>query len=497
MLAVDPRPEARPALTVIIPLGDARIDAIGQVRSWTLGQTMPRERYQVIAVGDGTAPDVEAAIAADMAPHDQLVRCAPGEHVVARSLIGARHAAGDILVFAEHHVIAAPDCVEAANRYFDQNPAIAGGTLEWHHRDGAAHGHLDAKWFAQMRAMGQRSGGWEVLRTGEYGLRRAAYFALGGHQSRYGLFADTILSARARDTGIALATIRGARITHISATMRDHLHHIADYTAGECTWRAEFGDVAAERSIGHAHAWANRAGLDAATNLRAVVSALRALGRGLPEALRSESRPRFTRLAREAIRRMYPDLLGARYRIARAWLKTHWSALRATRLGWRRDARWAHFERSWRGMIEVTRLRAAMMHAREPAFLPPRSGAWPIAEIPPAHRVGFHGLEMDGVEFRWSEPIVMLRLAPMPGRCRVTIKTRPTRGAPLPHLRGAFWGARRVGAISGGEDRINLDFAVGSRGPRWLILVIDPWFAPGDERRLGLPITSVSVEPIA
>ena len=55
----------RAKLSVVIPLVDARGDIARHVRSWTAGQTLPRERFQVILASAKVAHSFFVAADAD------------------------------------------------------------------------------------------------------------------------------------------------------------------------------------------------------------------------------------------------------------------------------------------------------------------------------------------------------------------------------------------------------------------------------------------------
>jgi hypothetical protein len=202
----DDGPTGEPAsqllLSIVVPLGDSRTHPIQNMTCWTEAQTRRGREYQVIAVSDGTDLAMEAAIADVLRPHDKLLRCSPDEHVLARLARGAHCADAGLLFFAEHHCIPEATCVDATIRFFERRPEVAIGVLTMKQRHGAADGGLHERWFASVEEDWARSADWIRIRTGAFAMRKHAYFALGAHDGRYGLFADEILGAKAHHAGL-------------------------------------------------------------------------------------------------------------------------------------------------------------------------------------------------------------------------------------------------------------------------------------------------------
>src|SRR5262245_15158929 len=99
---------APPRLSVVVPLADHRGHALEAIQSWTQRQTSPRASYEVVVIIDGREPDLEAIVAQKLAPHDQLIHVDHGSlHECYNA--GACAASGQILLFTESHVKAAPD----------------------------------------------------------------------------------------------------------------------------------------------------------------------------------------------------------------------------------------------------------------------------------------------------------------------------------------------------------------------------------------------------
>ena len=490
-VAATPR---RPRLSVLLPLGDARLDAVDNVAAWTEGQSCDSRDFEIIAVGDGNDPDMEMAVAKILRPHDKFITSPPTEHVLARLARAAKHADADILLFAEHHCLPDSRCVDATIRFFDQRPDAAIGMFAERHRLAAARGELNQQWFTEMEALGLRAQT-RKLQTGTLTMRRDRYLALGGHDGRYGLFADEILTAATRREGLTGDRIAGTVMTHITATMSEHRRHVEDFTRGECAFLAANDPAFCEKYFGHVHVWANRGGLDPDLARTTATMIGRVLLSDLCAARDKAAFQDIANLSRELGRHLLPATFGPRASLAFARARMRWSELRCL-LSRDPARRWDHYHRAWQRMIDCTRLSCAMDHSDIPATVPATPDVWSIVDIPEAQRIGFYGLEdWQGAPFRWSEPVMMIRIARPPGRVRVAVDMLPARSDASRHIRTVFWGGRRVTDIAIDDGRIRFPIDIVSSQPQWLSIIATPLVAPDDSRRLGIPVRALSFTP--
>ncbi len=486
----------QPRLSVLLPLGDARSDAVDNVAAWTKGQSCDSRDFQIVAVADGSDPDMDTAVARILRPHDKFITCPRTEHFMARITLAAKHADGDILMFAEHHCVPDTDCVVATIRFFDERPDTAAGILTEKQRAGAPHGELDERWFTEMKALSLESYGRMKLITGVSTMRRDSYLALGGHDGRYGLFADEILTVAANRAGLVVDLIPDTAMIHITATMREHQHHVEDYTRGECAFLVVNDPAFAERYLGHAHVWANRWAFDPGLARSTASQLSRVLVRDLCSARDKAAFHGVASHSRELARRLLLGTLGPRAVLAFARAQTRWSELRTVRPGRDPAKRWHHYYRSWERMINCTRLDCALDHCEIPATAPATPDVWSICDIPETQRIGFHGLEdWEGAPFRWSEPVMMIRIARPPGRVRVTVDTLPARGDTPRYVRAVFWGGRRIADIAIDDRSIQFPIDIASPQPQWLTIITNPLVARSDSRRLGVPVCGLSFMP--
>ena len=68
------RRRPNPLLTVVYPAVDVRGPAVQRLRTWTQGQTLPREAYRVIVGWDCKKPSEESELASLLAATDELIR---------------------------------------------------------------------------------------------------------------------------------------------------------------------------------------------------------------------------------------------------------------------------------------------------------------------------------------------------------------------------------------------------------------------------------------
>ena len=102
-----------PEISVVIPLTDARGDAIEHLRTWTHGQSLARERYQVVIASDGAEPEVDRALEALLEQQDSF-EVIPGAGLLRLYNAAAGAATAPWLLLTENHCQGEPDCLEQA-----------------------------------------------------------------------------------------------------------------------------------------------------------------------------------------------------------------------------------------------------------------------------------------------------------------------------------------------------------------------------------------------
>ena len=199
--------------SVIVPLYDCRdagTDALGAA----LGQDLPRERFEVIAVVDASADrSVSDAL---LAQCDRVVESNADfgavESEIALFTAGSRAASGDWLFFTEGHTVLDPDALAALARHLEREPACA---IVCGRRSNHARTRLGLLVGANNdvhEARAQRHGNFTLGANST--IRRDAFVALGGLDPRFSRFGETVLYERALAARVRIDAIDAVLCTH-------------------------------------------------------------------------------------------------------------------------------------------------------------------------------------------------------------------------------------------------------------------------------------------
>jgi hypothetical protein len=479
-------------ITVVYPLIHTRGGAASRVRTWARDQTLARECYRVVVASDGADPPEEREVEALLSPQDELVR-APGAPDAGLWNAGAARAGTPWLVFTEGHCLATPGCLQAVARWIATGPAEGVGNFLVGHAGDRVVARLSRRWFGQVQARWRSPEEWPRVHRAGFAIRADAFQGVGGFEPDYGQFAPPFLSARLHVRGVAIGSVTGAAVVHVDDDrMRGHHADTADHARGELDARSRNDPVFFERYFGHAPLWANR--------LRGQPRVGRVLARAvLATAL---ARPDRLRTLGPHVR----SLLGAGVapRVALHRLAVGLDELAIERLPLPAGWQWSRFLRAHARVVHLAQLEWVRRHD---GLAPPGRGPgrWPIEALGPETIVGVHALEEHGGRrFRWTEPVVLLRLALAEGGHVLRIETGGLR-AP---------GSAVIAVVVGGRALpralLSLDQPGGlvvTLPPRWsaaardgIVLVCSP-LVPAragvpDERLLGLPILSLAVERV-
>ncbi len=492
-------------LSLVVPLADARGDALEHLRSWIDGQTHPRERYQLVVVSDSSLPESDAEIAARLRPQDRFLTC-PGANEMTLYSEGARAAESEILFWTELHCIARPDCIAEVVTFMRTHGELAGGYLANDRLNRNDLARMEEFLYTETHKIWGREDHWDKVRFHGFAIRNRIYRQIGGLEPDYALFCTPVLGARLHSAGHRLGMIPTAWVTHINnAELVSHHSNVANYVLGECAFRESHDPDYCERYLGHAHEWANR--------YRYVEGNGRALARSAAKVFAREALSSLSRLRPGRAARKLGGAVAARAgALPGLGVRTLWKRLQLAALEWYanhfcRDTNrlWKTYERAWRAAISLTRLEYIRAHPPQPVSPARTPELWPISGITDVSRIGFHGLEEQGrQQFRWSEPCAMLRLS-LPRRdCEVTLRTGGIRGVPQDYVRGIFWNRHRVPPGHIRHDQQDIHIRIQSEWFRndpvqLLVWVCDPLIparhGSPDDRRLGLPLVAVEVRP--
>lgn len=112
-------------LSVVIATHNRR-DLLGRVADAILAQSLPRERYELIIVDDGST-DGTGALCAELAKRPG-VRCLrqPNRGAAAARNLGIRAAAGDIVAFTDDDCLVPPEWLERLADGYARHPEVVG-----------------------------------------------------------------------------------------------------------------------------------------------------------------------------------------------------------------------------------------------------------------------------------------------------------------------------------------------------------------------------------
>src|SRR5262245_14539061 len=159
-----------PQLAVIYPIVNVRGRAVDRVRTWTHGQTLPRERYRVVVAFDGADPPQERDVLPLLGPGDELFSV-PGASDADLWNAGAARAGTAWLVITEGHCLARPGCLEAVARWIAMNPSAEAGNFDVDHNDDYLIARISRRWFDMIHARWDAPDEWPRLHRAGCAIR--------------------------------------------------------------------------------------------------------------------------------------------------------------------------------------------------------------------------------------------------------------------------------------------------------------------------------------
>jgi hypothetical protein len=482
-------------LAVIYPIVEVRGRAADRVRTWTQGQTLPRESYRVVVAFDGTDPPQERDVLPLLGPGDELFSV-PGAHDAELWNAGAARAGTTWLVITEGHCLARPGCLEAVTRWIAANPTADVGNFDVDHNDGYLIARISRRWFDMIHARWDAPGEWPRLHRAGFVIRADVFEASGGFEGAYGQFAIPLLAARLHARGIRIERVPGAAVLHHDdERMSGHHYDTADFARGELEARSRNGAVFFERYFGHAPIWSNRRREQprvAGRMVRAIAAAMMV-------------HPRRAADLASLLRPLVPAMFaGIAARVALHRLIIALDELAVERLPLPAKWRWSRFLRAHARVVRLAQLEWIRSRAAAPT-LPLAPGRLPIEQLGPDTIVGVHALEEHlGRLFRWTEPVVQLHLAPFEREHELRIETGGIRGDPLAAVVAVVLDRRLLPKkmLSRDGDGTLVLRLPSCRRPAAgsdVIIVCAP-LAPArtgssDRRLLGLPVISIASVP--
>lgn len=497
-----PNAIAAPAFSVVIPLYDWRDSPLDCIRSWTHKQSLARDRFEVLVVGNGTNPTLEQQVAAMLPPQDRLLHAGvPNEIELYNE--GAKAARGGMLVFTENHCMAAGDCLERLAAWFDAHPGMDGACLNSVTAKINTFARMEDLVFEARFSDWKTPEHWHKALLRGFAVRRAVFDDVGGFDARHHLFADVLMSAKLREGGRNIGFADKASVVHLNTTAFPELfEHVSEYAAGECLFRAEHDAAYCEKYFGHSEVWSRRLALrpDVAAELYAA----------LVEARRAAGFRRALRLWRTSLAFWPARTFGPRAHRWMAWLSVAKARVRYE--FWRFDEgrRLAAFRDWWSNAGQYVRTGTILKNLAKP--LPPAglvdlqdgTASIPMPAFPEPQLVCFHGLEThQGKTFRWSAPVAQMLLRLPAGHYEVALDTGGIRGNPGAYLLGLSWNGRPVerSRCKIGDDSVAFEVPAveAHAGDQRLTLVAEPLDArrSPEARSLGMPVRGISFRALS
>jgi hypothetical protein len=478
--------------TILVPLPFHRGEALGSVPTWTHQQAFPRDDYEVVLLSDGSDPRLVQQLARLLTPLDRI-ETYPGRHEFQMYTQAAAQARGDFLVITEGHCQAEPEFLVEMDRFLRANPTFRVACGKSLALTANRIARMDAFWVEHGFAQPWQPGNYERVIRHALAVERLLFLEIGGFDPETGYYSERPLGAALCDRGVSVGSVPRARVRHHYRTgLLELWPFVKDMVQGEYAFR------------------------------RKTPARYLSLYFGAAE----EPRRPTAEFSQAVCRAFGSVLLGQRGHVTFAWERSLWKHflrhLPAALLGqsWYRAARFLSVARSlaacwlqyfnegnlrlayqelWQNMVRLARLDVPDLEGPPAAFDQQRRSRWSVDEWPTDRLFGAHGPELyQGVAFRWTEPVFMLRLPAVSGPTELVLETRrlmPLPAKPLVFLDGSLLDENRVVVES---DAVRCFLPVsksnGVKGPV-VVVVCRPFQARSkgilDYRVLGLPLFGI------
>ena len=472
-----------PEISVLLPMQEDRDHGVECVRMWVEGQTLARERYEIVIAAPGVDPELETAVREVLGARDVFV-----EHRTTNEPelfnAAARASSGRYLFFTEAHCVPEPDCLEQMLDHLGATEAVGARGRSLGFAEGR-FGELERIVYEGDMAPCETPDHWLKVLIHSLAIRRDAYLDTGGFRPRYTDFGEWALQMHLLERGHRIEFAPGPAVRHAYTGELDVVDfHVRDFVHGELRFLTEEPTplwepyVTHPRELREAEALTRRgardvvrAGVAAARGGIARRAALRAVLRALPWALAGRGGPLAAMRAVTAAGRARVRLLRDPERQLRAYRRWWSDCAHAGRLEWLAQntgedglAQWA-----------------------------PEAGLdVDLTDLGRSGLLGFHPPEESGQgeRHRWTEPFALIWLgSPAPGG-RARLELAPLRTEhELQATRVVVPGSPARRPQITGPDLLEFDLPAGAR---WLGLAsarkrLPPGAAP-DPRPLGLPV---------
>jgi hypothetical protein len=483
------------AVSVIIAYEDLRAKA-EHVRTWTEGQTMPGDQYEVIVVTDGAHPRVEAEIARYLRPQDVLV-CSPGTERFLLCNVGADAARSDTFFFTEDHCLAEAGGVALAARVLkDQKSECV--TLGWGNINDSYVGLFEERVTMQNMDIWHGPDHWNTLRARGFVITRRAFERAGRFPAGYGIFAEALFTARLHESGVRTGYTPEVGVRHInSESLADlagnawHYSHFECLAATRC--EAEFFDRYFDRSqvLLSDHIPPEDARLARGLIYREWMR------EAFPKKTRSR---RWKRIA--AWSALYAKAAacqhGGTLMRAASWLSMKWKAAACQWWRFHDSRRFSTFGKWWRAVVHHARVDFLGKAQGQRAHLANRPGTYAGASLRLLHGWGLHGTDtVGGQSMRWTGTMAIIPFQLPAGQCEITIDSGGFRGGDCHFPFVLYWNRQRVSRRDLNHTGPKVTFQVKSRGEqsiqRLIVLVPQTLQTQADPRALGFPLAGLTL----
>jgi GT2 family glycosyltransferase len=233
------------SVTVVVPTYN-RIDRLRRVLDALSTQTYPADYLELVVVSDGSSDGTEAYLAERTMPFDFVVAQQENAGPAAARNRGTKLASGDIVLFVDDDVVAAPDLVARHASHHDDNRQVVIGPML------TPDGFAMSPWVRWEQAMLYRQ--YEAMARGDYrptyrqfytgnaSLPRASILDLGGFDTTYRRAEDVELSYRLSRTGHRFVFDPHAVGLHYAERpFRSWLQMARDYGANDVAFAHDHG----------------------------------------------------------------------------------------------------------------------------------------------------------------------------------------------------------------------------------------------------------------
>ena len=470
-----PHDGGSPLFSIIIPLEFHRGQWEKSWFGWT-SQTADKSLYEIILVmpPDFTAREELVALAGREARIEQ----AGVRHDIGLCAFGAEKARGRYLFFTESHCQPEPDVIELCIRAIAAHPDWAGFSCR---SVPICHNRLSVAEAAMYQAdieFGMKQHPWRKVLDQCFVTRRDIYWECGGFRDELGHFAEWVLAAAYHARGYAIGYLEEARFHHYYIGEIGELKTFTlDFVRGEIRYLGEARTDPGSELLDIPIEWGSRDNFDVALARSALAARMRS--------------SHLIRGSLESLWRWGPiALAGGRFARGSARLFAAYARCVLTMLTMVGSgdgiARW--LKRYIAALIHFQRLDCIHGNGEAAGAKLPRLGDRVVVQA------GFHASEIwQNRSFCWSEPEAALRITLPQGRNIIRIASPEIR-EPLDRIGVRFYlDGMRVADVEIAVGSFVLQLNRPSSGTATLAWTCPRFAAQGDERRLGLPVTGISI----